>query len=77
MDLDKVCFDRIKKIIEDFENRFLITTTDQPTEFPPTDPPTDASNESEMDESKKELNQGSQNTKNKGKTLRNMSPYNF
>ena len=72
MDLDKVCFDRIKKIIEDFENRFLITTTDQPTEFPPTDPPTDASNES-----KKELNQGSQNTKNKGKTLRNMSPYNF
>ena len=73
MDLDKVCFDRIKKIIEDFENRFLITTTDKPTKLPPTD----ASNESEMDESKKELNQGSQNTKNKGKTLRNMSPYNF
>ena len=77
MDLDKVWLDRIKKIKEDCENRFLITTTDQPTEFPPTDPPTDASNESEMDESKKELNQGSQNTKNKGKTLRNMSPYNF
>ena len=77
MDLDKVFLDRIKKIKEDCENRFLITNTDQPTEFPPTDSPTDASNESEMDESKKELNQGSQNTKNKGKTLRNMSPYNF
>ena len=75
MDLDKVFLDRIKKIIEDCENRFLITTTDKPTKLPP--PPTDASNESEMDESKKELNQGSQNTKNKGKTLRNMSPYNF